>query len=491
MKMMTAARRIKRLSTFLLMAAMVVLVMPWGTGLAMDQNILVFSPESGVNSIWFNFSGWYSVTSGESWGGVSAATVPGNQLYVYVNADRENSSQVANWFRNNAGAQTPVSTSSHIGNNYPPEMNFALTGTLTINGTYSYDVVVGQAGVGLDNDWWVAFGGSAGIYQGGGVMTPDRMFLITPGSSDSLFNVRATGNTIAGNYAYVPVYTQNSTTGMTASQPVPMSWITNLNVINMTPWDIYLSNTGSGTASFFPSLSSMVISGLNNKNITPYHSVKIPMYNPNQIWSNQGQYPPQLLNGTLAFYINSDGPDISGNVGYLTLSLSSSQQWFDNYKNTQAGSVSPLPVLSVGSVSGLGGNYGWQSGSYIGNTTAGTAYTSQGLPYTVYSYDNCPLLVAGLVARPYLFPGTSSYVGNSGNWQIFTGASPLSRGVVTSPSNLNSSGLIYPNFSAIAPVSLPGGATAQGSLDLIAMIQSGDGAELSVIFLAVPHNGQG
>ncbi|MCX7971167.1 MAG: hypothetical protein N3A57_06350 [Negativicutes bacterium] len=294
-----------------------------------------------------------------------------------------------------------------------------------------------------------------------------------------------------GSYAYVPVFTQNSTMGQTASQTVPLSWIPMTNIINMTPWDIQLEVNGSYPSPFIETgISSLTIKGLNNNNVTGYHSLKLPMVNPYQFWQNQGSNPPPTVNSVLEFYINSDGVSYGNGVGYLAFVMSASQSWYNETNNMTEGAVYPLPVMSIGSAQD--GNYGWRSGSYIGNPYSWTHSGGPGDPtQTYYGYSNCPLVMAGLVALPNAYYAGNP-VPNYSNWQLFAGTGttvyPGNAPGVLAPVNFNSAGLIYPNFSAVAPVPMPAGVSAGGALDLIAMIQSGDGAELTVLFLAVPHN---
>jgi len=75
---------------------------------------------------------------------------------------------------------------------------------------------------------------------------------------------------------------------------------------------------------------------------------------------------------------------------------------------------------------------------------------------------------------------------NANNWQPVPTANGVYTGTVQHPTYLNSAALAYPNFSTVANVTAVPGV----EYDLVVMLQSGDYADCSLIFLAVPKTGQ-
>lgn len=130
---------------------------------------------TGVSSMEFTPSGAYSITSGQPWEGVSAQTTSSG-LSITAQAGRHDSSGPAQWFTQNSSAMVG-------GNSYsasPSELNFAFSGTLTLNGA-DYDVVIGQGSNGEGNNWWI--GGEGWIQDGAGtIVSPDQNFVISDAS---------------------------------------------------------------------------------------------------------------------------------------------------------------------------------------------------------------------------------------------------------------------------------------------------------------------
>ena len=135
---------------------------------------------SGVNTISFAYSGNYTITSSQesTWSGVENCG-PTSPCTVVATAGRKNSSQVWDWFKTNAPAW---GCSDECDSNN--EMNFAFTGTLTINGT-AYPVTLGQAGqtvvdIYMDNGWWYGGPGWTGNSNTGIATTPDGKYTLNP-----------------------------------------------------------------------------------------------------------------------------------------------------------------------------------------------------------------------------------------------------------------------------------------------------------------------
>lgn len=136
------------------------------------------------NNISFQWDGGYSITAGQPWAGVSTSA-SGGPIVINVQAGRSASSGPADWF--NARTTTPIGNDVTLGGQ-PAELNFAFSGTLTVN-TTSYPVVFGQGHNSQgQNNWW--FGG-----QGSGwteytvapeaLKTPDGQYVISASDNDS------------------------------------------------------------------------------------------------------------------------------------------------------------------------------------------------------------------------------------------------------------------------------------------------------------------
>ena len=121
----------------------------------------------------------HSITSGQPWGGVTTG-VSDQNWGIDVKAGRHTSSSVANWFRSHASAATCANWPSGCPD-WPSELNFAITGTITINGT-GYPVTIGQGSVGLHNNWWIGGPGWSmhSTVLGDAVVTPDGKYYFEP-----------------------------------------------------------------------------------------------------------------------------------------------------------------------------------------------------------------------------------------------------------------------------------------------------------------------
>jgi len=124
---------------------------PTDVGVTQQSNKLNLASGSGVTSIGYAFSGNYSITADQqsTWGNVTGCA-PSSSCTIDVMAGRHDSSQVWNWFTANASGYGCTSSGYCTGGE---TMNFALTGTLTINGT-AYPFTIGQYGDGMANKWW-------------------------------------------------------------------------------------------------------------------------------------------------------------------------------------------------------------------------------------------------------------------------------------------------------------------------------------------------
>ena len=147
-------------------------------GVSVHDNVLDIGTSQSVSFTW---DGGYSITSGQPWGGVSTGSGVsggGSGLNIDVEAGRKGSPQVAQWFTSRTS--TMISSAEWGADSFPRELNFAFTGTLTINGT-EYPVVIGQGHSGTDNNWWIGGQGSGwGLSVFGQSVATDTAVLVTP-----------------------------------------------------------------------------------------------------------------------------------------------------------------------------------------------------------------------------------------------------------------------------------------------------------------------
>lgn len=113
-------------------------------------------------------NGGYSITPGQTWDGVNVGRGYGT---ITVNASNRLSTTPAAFFAQNAYV---AMNSSNQSNALPKELNWAFTGTLTINGT-SYPVVIGLGG---HDTYYV--GGHDLLIDGGGpeLVTNDSLYML-------------------------------------------------------------------------------------------------------------------------------------------------------------------------------------------------------------------------------------------------------------------------------------------------------------------------
>jgi len=131
-------------------------------------------------SISFNLAD-HSITGGQPWGGVTTGT-PDMDWGIDAKAGRKGSTGPAEWFKAHASNATYTSGGSGA---WPSELNFAYTGTITIDGN-SYTIVIGQGNSFGRNNWWVGGPGwtvHPGVYAN--VVTPDGKYFFMPVDNSS------------------------------------------------------------------------------------------------------------------------------------------------------------------------------------------------------------------------------------------------------------------------------------------------------------------
>jgi len=147
----------------------------------LHDNNFVLLPDGFSPSMSFTWDGNYTITSGQPWEGVSSSGYHSG-VQIVARAGRKGSSGNANWFISRVSAA--ACTTKTYGDEFPAELNFAFTGTLTIDGN-AYPVAIGQGHSGAENNWWI--GGFNWIQHGDiqEIFTPDNKYKIT---SDSDLN---------------------------------------------------------------------------------------------------------------------------------------------------------------------------------------------------------------------------------------------------------------------------------------------------------------
>lgn len=154
-------------------------------------NNLYLQPANMPIDVSFTWAqGSYSITADQqsTWKGVTnCSATAGNICQVVVDAGRKASSEPAQWFAGRAPVAL-VTNGWSATKPEPDELNFAISGTLTINGT-SYPVAMGQGSYVMEsidnNNWWI--GGEGWIDFGTAILTPDRQYWVTGSNNNAVF----------------------------------------------------------------------------------------------------------------------------------------------------------------------------------------------------------------------------------------------------------------------------------------------------------------
>jgi len=331
-------------------------------------------------------------------------------------------------------------------------------------------------------------------------------------------------------YASIMAFTQNNYNN-DGDNPI-MNILAKLNIINLTPWEIYIGNpndpnpngimqgfsgppiTTSTQTTLNPKKSPITSStqlppvlpfwlkGINGVNDSSnqgqtatgadgfaFHSLQIGLNNPNNSWlqpnspaGQNRQYNPEAINisnqaqasghlqGPYAAYTaylpipivfnSSTGKQGQGNTVSLNFMITSSLA-FAMLAGTYADHYGPALALGLGSGNGNTIN-AW--------VTQATGTTEESSSQSNNTYN---------VSQFLTLQGTGA---TANNWYPV----PTANGGLSTPSFLNTAALAYPNFSS---PTLSGVAAVAGiDYDLVVMLQSGDYADLSLIFLAVPSS---
>ena len=117
-----------------------------------DNHITFTADDTQVTSLNFSYSGNYDITSGGTFDGVDTTGADTTVLDVDADASREASEPPADWYCNQVNNNSSNMIHTAHGDFRPQELNFAFTGTLTINGT-NFEVCLGQGSYNMTNNW--------------------------------------------------------------------------------------------------------------------------------------------------------------------------------------------------------------------------------------------------------------------------------------------------------------------------------------------------
>lgn len=96
----------------------------------------------------------HTITSGQPWDGIRQKQ-DGKKLRITIEAGRKGSAPVASWFIDRLYFYEYGAIAKYtLKDNLPAELNFATSGTLTIEGN-KYRVVIGQGHSSPYNNWWI------------------------------------------------------------------------------------------------------------------------------------------------------------------------------------------------------------------------------------------------------------------------------------------------------------------------------------------------
>jgi hypothetical protein len=148
------------------------------------DNWVLMIPDWGTATLSFTLSD-HDITSGQPWDGVSTGN-QGGTWGIDAKAGRHASSGCSSWFRDHCSNATCCNWPSGC-DPWPDKLNFAFTGTITIDGD-SYTITIGQGSDGIHNNWW--FGGPNWTAWsspfGDAVVTPDQKYYFE--AEDDTFN---------------------------------------------------------------------------------------------------------------------------------------------------------------------------------------------------------------------------------------------------------------------------------------------------------------
>lgn len=135
---------------------------------ATEHDNEVFFDVAGVTAFTFDAK-QHSITPGQPYSGVTSNVSRTNaEGRIVVKAGRKGSAGVADWFNKEVGTGTKMVC--HSATNSPDNLNFAVSGTLTITAgsdTVTCNNVIIAQGHNTKNNWWLGGPGMVGAVRGG------------------------------------------------------------------------------------------------------------------------------------------------------------------------------------------------------------------------------------------------------------------------------------------------------------------------------------
>lgn len=252
-----------------------------------------------------------------------------------------------------------------------------------------------------------------------------------------------------------------------------------MNLINMTPWDISFGASGNednihGMAVAPKSTNLLAVTpfflrGINHSNGPwAYRSMQIPLVNPNNAWiantsGNSGI--PSVSQSTNIPKANS-GLKVNGSTNYISVPI------VFNSQNSTANTGAALSFIVTSSTD-------------FTSTSGSNNYPSPVLSYgdgsNSHAYQTLNMQAVSTVTKSTTNLLTIQALQGGNTWVPITPNlvnTPVNNGI-PSPQYLSVSGLAYPNFSQKAGTN--------ENLDLVVILQAGDFADVSLIFLAIPN----
>jgi len=120
------------------------------------NNNITFAGDKTIKSISFDYGDLYTITPGQPWGEVeTTSSHNGSTLKIDIGAGRKDNKSNADWFNAVVNSANEKMFHTRGGDNVPKELNFAIKGTLTINGD-KFNICIGQGHTGSYDNWHIA-----------------------------------------------------------------------------------------------------------------------------------------------------------------------------------------------------------------------------------------------------------------------------------------------------------------------------------------------
>jgi len=118
--------------------------------MGVHNNEFDFNAQAGINSISFIYSGDYCISDGQDFDKVTSS---GGK--ITVTAGRHGSDKCADWYSASVDGSTAYMIHTLGGDHKPDKLNFAIKGTLEINGD-GFEICLGQGHHDSHNNWHLA-----------------------------------------------------------------------------------------------------------------------------------------------------------------------------------------------------------------------------------------------------------------------------------------------------------------------------------------------